>query len=122
MTRFLIDEDLPRSLVRLLIGRGYQAVASRDVGLRGKPDGEVLHYAVVHDMALLTRDVGLVNLLLYPLQSHKGVVLARFTQEIATPALNLLIAAGIDSIRNDNLQSALEILEPGRGRIRRVPA
>ena len=41
MLGFLVDEDLPRSLVSVLVEAGFQAHDVRDVGLRGKSDAEV---------------------------------------------------------------------------------
>jgi len=42
MTRYLVDEDLPRSLARRLGEAGVDAVDVRDVGLRGASDEQVL--------------------------------------------------------------------------------
>ena len=38
MARFLVDEDLPKSLARELVVVGHDAVDVRDVGSRGTPD------------------------------------------------------------------------------------
>ena len=43
--RFLVDEDLPRSLAGELRAAGVDAADVRDVGLRGRTDEEVLAYA-----------------------------------------------------------------------------
>lgn len=43
--RFLTDEDVPRSTARILREAGFDAVDTRDVGLRGKSDAEVFAYA-----------------------------------------------------------------------------
>jgi predicted nuclease of predicted toxin-antitoxin system len=40
VAKFLVDEDLPRSLARELRLAGIDAVDARDAGLRGRPDGE----------------------------------------------------------------------------------
>ena len=44
--RFLVDEDLPRSVSNLLRQHGHEAVDVRDIGLRGASDKEVAAYAL----------------------------------------------------------------------------
>ena len=39
--KFLVDEDLPRSVAPLIRELGYDADDVRDVGLRGAPDSEI---------------------------------------------------------------------------------
>jgi len=56
---FLIDEDMPRSTVRVLREAGYAADDVRDVGLRGHSDAEVFAYAQDHTLAVITADLGL---------------------------------------------------------------
>lgn len=41
MPKFLIDEDLPRSLARGLREHGLEAADVRDLGLRGAPDERI---------------------------------------------------------------------------------
>lgn len=45
MLKFVIDEDMPRSTARILRAKGYEALDSRDYGLRGKSDEEVFEFA-----------------------------------------------------------------------------
>ena len=45
MLRFLVDEDLPRTLAQDLNAAGFEAQDVRDVGLRGKSDHEILELA-----------------------------------------------------------------------------
>ena len=80
-----------------------------------------MEYAIQHELTVLTGDVGFANLLRFPLESHHGVVVARFANELSAPLVvdgitNLLIA-----IRHYVLAHVLVILEPGRIRIRTQP-
>ena len=77
MGRFLVDEDLPRSLVTTLRAGGAFAEDVRDVGLRGGADDDVIAHAVAHDPTLLTGDLDFANLLRFPLGTHRGIVVAR---------------------------------------------
>jgi predicted nuclease of predicted toxin-antitoxin system len=58
MPKFLVDEDLPRSLTRELVGVGIESVHAIDVGLRGRPDSEIAEYARQKGYVLLSRDMG----------------------------------------------------------------
>jgi predicted nuclease of predicted toxin-antitoxin system len=75
---YLVDEDLPRSVTRELGSAGVGIVDVRDVGLRGRPDGEVLAYAVREARAVITADVEFGNILRFPLGEHAGILVARF--------------------------------------------
>src|SRR2546428_11891323 len=88
MPRFLIDEDLPRSLARELRAAGIFAEDVRELGLRGKSDDEILNYARAHALALVTADLGFGNILRFPPGSHAGIVVTRFPNEVPTHTLN----------------------------------
>jgi predicted nuclease of predicted toxin-antitoxin system len=63
VSAFLVDENLPRSLARQLRESGVEAYDVRDLGLRGRPDTEVLETAVARSLVLLTGDLGFGSLL-----------------------------------------------------------
>jgi predicted nuclease of predicted toxin-antitoxin system len=44
-TRFLIDEDVPRSTATALREAGFDAIDVRDIGLRAKQDRIIYDYA-----------------------------------------------------------------------------
>jgi hypothetical protein len=48
MARFLVDEDLPRSLAPFLTAAGLSADDVRNRELRDQPDDEVFRHAVAH--------------------------------------------------------------------------
>ncbi len=54
--RFLIDENLPFSLVESLKSRGFTAYRLRDVGLKGEEDDKVADYAFKNSFILITLD------------------------------------------------------------------
>ncbi len=119
MARFLIDENLPYSLVASLVAAGLEAEHVRDVGLRGKSDEEVLAYAVAHGMALLSRDSGFANILKYPLGSHGGIAVLRYPNELSVTGMVQSVTDALVSIRNEQIAGALLIVEPGNIRFRR---
>ena len=52
--RFLVDEDLPRSLARLLVAHGYLAEDVRDIELKATPDLVLFQHAVEHRKTLIS--------------------------------------------------------------------
>ncbi len=119
MARFLVDEDLPRSLARLLRTEGLDAEDVRDVGLRGKSDSEVLQYAIAQNRVLLTADLGFGNLLTLPLGSHHGILVVRLPNEVPVTGLNAVILKAIRTLSDDEIRGSLVIVEHGRIRLRR---
>lgn len=119
MPAFLVDEDLPRSLSRALRQAGIRAEDGRDVGLRGAPDNEVMHYAISHDLTLLSADLGFANVLRFPLGSHSGIVIVRFPNELSTTTLVEAILTILRSLSDEEILGNLLIIEPGQIRLRR---
>jgi len=119
MLRFLVDEDMPRSLAEVLRAKGFEVLDVRDCGLRGGSDDEIFEFAQKERAIILTGDTGFGNLLRFPLGSHCGIVIANFPNEISSAGLNHQIVIGFDRIKEADFKSNLIILEPGKIRIRR---
>lgn len=120
MADFLVDEDLPRSLAGALQNGGLVAQDVRDIGLRGRPDHEIIEYAVQRRLTLLTADIGFGNLLRFPLGSHAGIVIARFPNEVSTAQLVSAIVRAVGGLADDEVVGNLIVVEPGRVRLRRA--
>ena|SRR5664279_5563755 len=56
MKGLLLDQGLPRSTTRLLIESGFAALHAADVGLSRASDPEILEYARVRDLIVVTLD------------------------------------------------------------------
>ena len=122
MPRFLVDEDMPRSLAPALRSAAEQAVDVRDFGLRGQPDGEVIAYARAHDQVLVTADLGFSNLLRFPPGSHPGIDVARLPNEMPTDDLVRIITSALSALASEDLEGNLVVVEEHRVRLRRKPA
>jgi predicted nuclease of predicted toxin-antitoxin system len=116
---FLVDEDLPRTLAPALRQAGFEAEDVRDRGFGGRPDTEIITFAVSHRRVLITRDVGIADITRFPESSEYGVVLVRFPQTITTDDLNSAIVAVLREVPSRNLVGAITVAEPGRIRVRR---
>jgi predicted nuclease of predicted toxin-antitoxin system len=119
MTKFLVDEDMPRSTATVLREMGFEVLDARDCGLRGKSDDEVFDRAQKEDATILTGDVGFANLLHFPTGAHAGIIVARFPNEISTSELNSQLKKALETFVPAEFKGSLVIIEPGKIRIRK---
>ena len=75
--RIKLDENLPRSLTRLLNALGYDTLTVYDQSLQGCDDAAIWNAVVQEQRFLITQDVEFADLRKYPLGSHSGVMLLR---------------------------------------------
>ena len=54
--KFLVDNQLPAALAKLLVSRGQEAIHVLEVGLDAAKDDEVWKHAAENSMALITKD------------------------------------------------------------------
>jgi predicted nuclease of predicted toxin-antitoxin system len=54
--KFLVDNQLPAALAKLLVSRGHEAIRVLEVGLEAAKDEEVWNHAVKNSMVLITKD------------------------------------------------------------------
>lgn len=119
MARFLIDEDLPRSIAETIKRIGHEALDSRDLGLRGKTDREVFAYAQKKRAILLTADLGFASMVRFPLGTHRGIVVLRNTYRLTTPTLQKVLSDGLRALSEPDFAGTLIIISPEKIRIRR---
>ncbi len=119
MLKFVVDEDIPRSTAKLLRGKGYDVLDVRDCGLRGKSDREIFEFAQREGAILFTCDLGFGNILRFPTGCHKGVVIARFPNDMSTLEFNNHVIKALDNLSETDFEGNLIILEPGKIRIRK---
>ena len=91
--RFLIDANLPRSAVALLVGFGHEVDFARDIGMASAPDEEIALRAKETSAALLTRDLDFADIRRYPPSQYAGIVVLR----LADDATAVEIVAVIES-------------------------
>lgn len=117
--RFLIDEDLPRSMVRELNAAGYCADDIRDLGLRGQSDDKIYKYAQKNGAVLITADLGFANILRFPVGSNKGIILLRMPNEVPTKIVNLKLLNALAELSNEDISGNLIIIDMNKIRIKK---
>ena len=73
--RFLVDADLPRTLVPLFASFGHEAIDVRNIGMLASPDDVIAQYAVEHRLCLITGDWGFADNRMYPPRHHFGIII-----------------------------------------------
>lgn len=118
MATFLVDEDLPRSLVESLRNAGIQALDVRDAGLRGLPDQAIHDFAVRNGHTIVTADVGFANALRFPPELRRGVVLVRLPNDIGICRLCALVVAALVEWAVEDMTGITLVIEERRIRVR----
>ena len=72
--RFLVDENMPRSLSLAITALGFAVEDVRDLGLQGLPGNEVFEAAIRSDAIIITRDRGFTFERAWPENFTAGVI------------------------------------------------
>lgn len=119
MPKFVIDEDMPRSLGPRLRKHAYDVKDVRDHGLRGAPDEAIFGFAQREKAAILTADRGFGNILRFPLGSHFGIVVARFPNEMPVAEITRQLEERLGELCEDDFLGNVVVIEPGQVRVKR---
>lgn len=116
--RFLIDENLPRSLAPEFVKLGHIAEHVYDLGMGGAKDPAVFAYAQAQSATIVTGDKDFSNVRAYP-PPHAGIVVIEVPDTLPPDARKHIILGQIATLAGQALANALVIIEPNRIRIRR---
>lgn len=117
--KFLIDANLPRSIIELISELGHDAEFARDIGLGAAPDSAIAARAIQSGAVLLTRDLDFADIRSYPPEQYSGIVILRVPDD-AVSADIVRIARLFLSVPKfvTQLSGRLAIVEPDRVRFR----
>ena len=118
--RFLVDENLPMSLVSELQATGFFAEHVRAVGLGTHPDADVWAYAQAHQLTLITHDEDFADIRQHP-PPHAGVVMVDVPNRLTVASRVKIIVDGLGQLAGQLLADAVVTIAPGRVRVRRAP-
>ena len=117
--RFLIDANLPRSVIELLTNCGHQVEFSRDIGLAAVSDVFIATRALKTKAALLTRDLDFADVRQYPPRDYHGIVVIRVPDDFVAADIARILER---FIRQPDFMAQLigrlAIVEPDRVRFR----
>jgi predicted nuclease of predicted toxin-antitoxin system len=117
--RFLIDANLPRSIVTLVSGLGHEVEFARDIGLGAAPDSEVANRAKANAAALITRDMDFADVRRYPPEQHAGLVVLRLADSLTAAEITRVVEQFLrEPAFIAHLPGRLAIVEANRVRFR----
>lgn len=117
--RFLVDANLPRSIVALIAGLGHDVEFVRDIGLGAAPDAEVIKHAKAGRAALITRDMDFADVRRYPPAQYSGLVVLRVADSLTAVQMVRVVEQFLREPRFvAQLSGRLAILEVDRVRFR----
>jgi len=111
---------MPRSLASQIVKAGFQADDVRDIGLRGKPDSDVLAAGEALDAIIVTRDRGFKNDQQWPANFTAGVILVNLPDDAPVRLVNSRVLALLSMRLPESLLGAVTFLEPRRALSRMV--
>ena len=121
MARFLVDEDLPRSLSSTLSAAGHVAQHVTEIGLAGASDDLVVAHASSLGSIFLTGDLGVASVLIHPPGTHPGIILLRGFHRGTIRSLIEAVKENLDRLNERDLRGTIVVIQPGRVRIHRPP-
>jgi hypothetical protein len=111
---FLVDENMPRSLAPQINDLGFAVQDVRDIGLRAKPDGEVMEAAIAADAIIITRDRGFANPKSWPTEFSAGMIFVDLPSDTPSITVNHRILELIIKRLPVSLLGAITRVEPNR--------
>lgn len=110
----LIDQNIPPRTADELSALGYQVSHVGRLGMARADNGEIIQYALDHNMALVTQDLGIASKM--P-QHHPGLITLR---KIPVHQMAVAIANTLQDLTSQgiSLENAFVTIEPGRYRVR----
>jgi len=116
--RFLVDANVPKSVVRCLRDLGHDVGDVRDILPNGTSDPAVFRTAQDEGRILVTHDLGFANIIAYPSGSHAGIIVIR--PQNLRPTTTADMVCSYVKAHEDQLLGALIVLSPGRARVRGI--
>ena len=117
--KFLVDENLPKSLTQRLREEGHDVIDLRNNGKIGITDEEVMKIAFQNNCILITANYKhFANIIMFPPRNYPGIVVIKMPRAPITVMTERAIKA-ISSLKESDLAHSLIIVELHRIRKRK---
>jgi len=118
--KFLIDECVLNKTKQILEELGFSTISLKELGKMSASNGEVLNSAKNHKAVLITNDLDFANLALYPVGSHRGIIVLRPRSE--TPQtiekVNQTLKRFLKKVPPSKIEKSLIIIDHNKYRIK----
>ncbi len=119
MIKFLLDENVPLSIGAFLRDMSFDVLHAKEVEMLGASDDHIMELARHEERALITFDKHFANLVLYPPNTHWGVIRIRIHPPLLGDVTEAL-AHFLEQFDMSTIRGTLIVLENNGFRIRRV--
>lgn len=120
MSKFLIDENLSPHLAEYLRSLGYEAIAVREVGLKGKRDADLIKWIQKEKAILITCDLDFGEFFYWQTFGKFGVIILRTKTQKCDSYKKVLKFLHKEEILKDNrLSTSLLIASKDKYRLRK---
>ena len=116
--RFILDANIPYS-AKKIFRKSDSALHVRDIGLANAADDDILKRAVATGAILVTRDLDFANIVVYPPETHRGVIALRLPPHFTALQIVRVLKQFLARVDRKVLPAALTIVEEGQYRVRR---
>ena len=117
--KFFLDANIPYSALEIFEELNLECEHARDIGLSRADDIQIMNYAIKNDSILVTKDLGFANIMVFPIESHHGVIVLRLPPFFKASQFVNVLRDFLNSIDLKDLKKAIAIVKVGRYRIRK---
>ena len=117
--KFFLDTNIPHSAIDIFKELDLDAAHARDVGLSRVDDSQIINYAKKHDSILITKDLELANVKIFPIDSHRGVIIFRLPSNFKSSQFINTLRDFLNSVNLKELNNSISIVRLGSYRIRK---
>jgi len=118
--KLLVDMNLSPSWVDRLARHGFEGVHWSTIGAATAPDTEILAYAHLHNLVLITNDLDFSAILAASAGAGPSVVQIRM-QDLLSDSAAGSVANAVAAYREDIERGALLSIDEGGTRVRMLP-
>ncbi len=118
--KFFLDENMPISAINVFLKLNFEAEHCKDSKLIGSSDSKIAEYARKQKAILVTKDLEFGSLLIYPKNSHYGLLILRLPNNFTAKKINESLEEFLRNIKVEDLINSITVLEIGRYRVRKL--
>jgi len=116
--RFLVDENLPFTLIQALQKSGHDVLDIAGSRLRGASDERLWRRAATENRILISKDLDFPLWALHPYPL--GLILVRVPDTFSGRQITRLFTSALKTIGIKDLEDQITIISPGRVRVRKL--
>jgi predicted nuclease of predicted toxin-antitoxin system len=118
--KFLLDENMPPSLVGLLLSAGHEARHVIEIGYNNTPDFKITEFAATSGEVIITHDTDFGTILALTGKSRPSVILFRW-QTITSLSVFQFFQQYLPKLTESLSNGALVVVDERKIRVRTLP-